>query len=239
MVYESTTCELLIAGGGSQIYRLNLEEGRFSEPWSFEKSTKSSSEPDCSCISVSPAQPLAAVGCDDGVVRFFDNRSPDSLKPFLKLDVQAVTNGMGFFDGRNNSTSYCRNPFDITSVAHDTSGLYMAAGTAGGLVALYDVRSSKPLHVKEHKHGLPSSVGWDPWPCCSIHGWFIGCMLASFAFTQLSPFPASRLIVVPCWPGGVPPRYRRTRIIWWPMHCCRCRCCVCCCRIADWKPATL
>jgi ribosome biogenesis protein ENP2 len=156
MAYESTTCELLIAGGGSQIYRLNLEEGRFSEPWSIEKSlSKSSSEPDCSCISVSPAQPLAAVGCDDGVVRFFDNRSPDLLKPFLKLDVQAVTKGMGFFDGRNSSTSYCRNPFDITSVAHDTSGLYMAAGTAGGLVALYDVRSSKPLHVKEHKHGLP------------------------------------------------------------------------------------
>jgi ribosome biogenesis protein ENP2 len=31
----------------------------------------------------------------------------------------------------------------------------MGVGTAGGLVALYDVRSSKPLHVKEHKHGMP------------------------------------------------------------------------------------
>jgi len=157
MAYESTTCELLIAGSGSEIYRLNLEEGRFSEPWSIEEpSSKSKSVPSCSCISVSQAQPLASVGCDDGVVRFFDNRSPDSLKPYLKLDVQAVTKGMGFFDnGRNSSSAYCQNPFDITSVAHDTSGLYMAAGTAGGLVALYDVRSSKPLHVKEHKHGLP------------------------------------------------------------------------------------
>ena len=99
---------------------------------------------------------MASVGCDDGVVRFFDNRSPDSLLPFIKLDVQAVTKGMGFFDSvKNSSASYYQNPFDITSIAHDTSGLYMAAGTAGGLVALYDVRSSKPLHVKEHKHGLP------------------------------------------------------------------------------------
>jgi ribosome biogenesis protein ENP2 len=31
----------------------------------------------------------------------------------------------------------------------------MGVGTAGGLVALYDVRSSKPLHIKEHKHGMP------------------------------------------------------------------------------------
>mmetsp|Transcript_19556 Transcript_19556/g.41184 ORF Transcript_19556/g.41184 Transcript_19556/m.41184 type:complete len:784 (+) Transcript_19556:219-2570(+) len=157
MAYESTTCELLIAGSGSEIYRLNLEEGRFSEPWSIEESSSKSSQPTCSCISTSPAQPLATVGCDDGVVRFFDNRSPDSLAPFLKLDVKAATKGMGFFDSSNGYSTpvYCPNPFNITSVAHDTSGLYMAAGTAGGLVALYDVRSSKPLHVKEHKQGLP------------------------------------------------------------------------------------
>lgn len=154
MAYESTTCELLIAGSASQVYRLNLEEGRFSEPWSLEKSSsKSSVVSECSCISVSQAQPLASVGCADGRVRFFDNRSPDLLTPFLKLDVHAVTKGMGFFD--SSQASYSQNPFDITSIAHDTSGMYMAAGTAGGLVALYDVRSSKPLHVKEHKHGLP------------------------------------------------------------------------------------
>jgi len=152
MAYETTNCELLVAGSGSEVYRLNLEEGRFSQPWQMEKS-KSTSTPGCSCISVSQAQPLASIGCDDGVVRFFDNRSPDLLTPFLKLDVQAVTKGMGFFDGGSNL--YYKNPFDITSVAHDPSGLYMAAGTAGGLVALYDVRSSKPLHVKEHKHGMP------------------------------------------------------------------------------------
>lgn len=157
MAYESTTCELLVAGGGSQVYRLNLEEGRFSEPWSIEKSSsKSTSLPDCSCICISQAQPLASVGCDDGIVRFFDNRSPHLLKPFLKLDIQTVTKGMGFFDStRNLSSSYFQNPFNITSIAHDTSGLYIAAGTTGGLVALYDIRSSKPLHVKEHKHGLP------------------------------------------------------------------------------------
>ena len=158
MAYESTTCELLIAGSNLNVYRLNLEEGRFSEPWSIEdsKSKSNSNNAACSCISVSQSQPLASVGCDDGVVRFFDNRSPDSLlKSFLKLDVKEGTKGLGFFDSDDNKATSYRNPYGITSVAHDTSGLYMAAGTAGGLIALYDVRSSKPLHVKEHKHGLP------------------------------------------------------------------------------------
>lgn len=147
MAYESTTCELLVAASGSEVYRLNLEEGRFSEPWTAEPAAASAS-----CISVAYSQPLAAVGFDDGVIRFWDNRSPDTLlKPFLKLDVQAATAGCGFADEND---VYHSNPHEITSIAHDTSGLYMAAGTAGGLVALYDVRSSKPLHVKEHKHGM-------------------------------------------------------------------------------------
>jgi ribosome biogenesis protein ENP2 len=148
MAYEPTTCELLLAASGPEVYRLNLEEGRFTEPWKMEPMSVAAS-----CISVSQAQPLATVGCEDGVVRFFDNRSPDSLlKPFLELDVQAATSGYGFADDIH---LLHRSPHEITCVAHDPSGLYMGVGTAGGLVALYDVRSSKPLHVKEHKHGMP------------------------------------------------------------------------------------
>jgi ribosome biogenesis protein ENP2 len=36
MAYESTTCDLLLAANGPEIYRLNLEEGRFTEPWKME-----------------------------------------------------------------------------------------------------------------------------------------------------------------------------------------------------------
>jgi len=149
MAYEPTNCELLIAAKGNQLYRLNLEEGRFCEPWTFEPSSASST-----CIAVSPTHPLAAVGCDDGIVRFWDNRSSDSmLKPFLSLDVQSATAGYGYAD----TTSFynSQSPGEITSLAYDSSGLYMAAGTVGGLVALYDVRSSRPLSIQEHKLGMP------------------------------------------------------------------------------------
>jgi ribosome biogenesis protein ENP2 len=144
MAYEPTTCDLLLAAKGNQLYRLNLDEGRFSEPWTFEP-TKASA----TCITVSPTHALAAVGCDDGIIRFWDNRSPDTLlKPFLSLDVQSATSGYGYADD-----TLLQHPGEITSIAHDPSGLYMAAGTAGGIVALYDVRSSRPLTVMEHKHG--------------------------------------------------------------------------------------
>lgn len=145
LAYEPTTCELLLAAKGSQLYRLNLEEGRFREPWSFAPSDASSNS-----ITVSPTHALAAVGCDDGSVRFWDNRSPDTLlKPFLSLDVRSATSGHGYAD------ISLRNPKEVSSVAFDQSGLYMAAGTAAGIIALYDVRSSRPMQIIEHKHGMP------------------------------------------------------------------------------------
>ena len=154
MAYEPTTCDLLIAANGNHVYRLNLDEGRFHEPWLLEGTAGATSGVAATCISVSPSHPLASVGCDDGIVRFWDNRDPDRLlRPFLKLDVKSATSDYGTFADEGNL--YMANPNEITSVAHDPTGLYMAAGTAGGLVALYDVRSSRPLHVKEHKHGMP------------------------------------------------------------------------------------
>jgi len=159
MSYEPTTCELLVAAKGSRLYRINLEEGRFSVPWTWTDDSSSSGSVDdvsATCITVNRAHPLAAVGCNDGMVRFWDSRVSDQLKPFLKLDVQSATVGYGYYDGDDNANSYNgTHPNEITSLAHDPSGLHMAVGTAGGIVTLFDVRSSRPLHIKEHKHGLP------------------------------------------------------------------------------------
>mmetsp|Transcript_39004 Transcript_39004/g.80982 ORF Transcript_39004/g.80982 Transcript_39004/m.80982 type:complete len:807 (-) Transcript_39004:104-2524(-) len=161
MSYEPTSCELLIASKGSRIFRINLEEGRFSEPWNYSKNDANSNQNDdgvsSSCIAVNPAYPAACVGCDDGLVRFWDNRTPDTLRPMLSLDVKRATKGYGYAVAENNGLSafHQRNLNEISAVQYDSSGMFMAAGTAGGLVALYDVRSSKPLHIQEHKHGMP------------------------------------------------------------------------------------
>jgi len=159
MAYEPTTCELLVASKGNRIFRVNLEEGRFSEPWTYNNMNEKQQEDSIStsCISVNQAYPIAAVGCDDGLVRFWDNRTPDTLRPMLKLDVKRATRGYGYaVEGNNNLTPLQqRNLNEVTAVDYDSTGMFMAAGTAGGLVALYDVRSSKPLHIQEHKHGFP------------------------------------------------------------------------------------
>lgn len=179
MAYEPTTCELFVACsgkagrnsvskslGGGEVYRINLEEGRFSAPLHYSASTKASKQSESApvvggnCISISPMHALTALGGDDGIVRFWDNRAPQgsaqddmNLNPFCTLDVKSSTDGYGFYDA-NSMLSY-ENPHEVTALAFNHTGMLLAAGTKGGNVALYDVRSSKPLHVKEHQYGLP------------------------------------------------------------------------------------
>jgi ribosome biogenesis protein ENP2 len=177
MAYEPTTCELLVscsgkAGrngvdktlGGGEVYRINLEEGRFSAPLTYSASQSAKSNRGIapvvggSCIAVSPAHSLTALGGDDGIVRFWDNRIPQNsaheelnLSPFCTLDIKSSTAGYGFYD----QTTMNENPGEVTSIAFDRSGMNIVAGTRGGNVVLYDIRSSKPLHVKEHQYGMP------------------------------------------------------------------------------------
>jgi ribosome biogenesis protein ENP2 len=193
MAYEGSTCDLMVvssgkrpsssssAGGGQpmgEVYRFNLDEGRFSMPYSFASALKGTKANDelldkartmqvgGSCIAISPTHSLTAIGAEDGTVRFWDNRVPTTggggpgdacLLPFLNLDVMSATIGRGFhdaYDGNIRGSSYSF-PGDVTSLCFDDAGMRMCAGTRGGNVALYDMRSSKPLFVKEHQYGLP------------------------------------------------------------------------------------
>ena len=178
MAYEKSTCDLLVVSSGKrggsddvagrsmgQVYRFNLDEGRFSQTLTYDSALRSKSLDDGrtlqlggSCIAVSPTHSLTAVGAEDGTVRFWDNRAPVGstqndlhLTPFLNLDVASATSGFGFFDDTTNIGF----SGEVTSICFDSSGVHMCAGTKGGNVALYDMRSSKPLFIKEHQYGLP------------------------------------------------------------------------------------
>ena len=194
MAYDKTTCELMVVSSGKrvvrssssssssqqsmqamgEVYRFNLDEGRFSQPYSYTSALRptkfdASDTIDNStqvlqlgggCICISPTHSLTAIGAEDGTVRFWDNRVPITtsagpndahLTPFLNLDVASATSGRGYFDSNTNS-GY---PGEVTSLCFDSAGMRMCAGTRGGNVALYDMRSSKPLFIKEHQYGLP------------------------------------------------------------------------------------
>jgi ribosome biogenesis protein ENP2 len=43
----------------------------------------------------------------------------------------------------------------LTSIAFDESGMCLATGTSTGCVAVYDIRSARPLQTKRHQYEVP------------------------------------------------------------------------------------
>ena len=41
----------------------------------------------------------------------------------------------------------------LTALRFDDSGMHVAVGTSNGLVGLFDLRSQRPLIVKDHMYG--------------------------------------------------------------------------------------
>ena len=51
---------------------------------------------------------------------------------------------------------WCTQPGEgLTAVRFDGAGLTAAVGTTNGLVALFDLRTSRPTLVKDHMYGAP------------------------------------------------------------------------------------
>jgi len=130
MIYDASTAQLCTAAAGSDIYRLDLHTGCFQE------SFRSVSQEGNNCIAQHPDHLLIAAGGDAGVVECFDVRQVDRVG---HLNV-----------GKNMGSGA------ITAVAFDPKDtMRMAIGTEGGVVMLYDIRSSQPLLVKDHQYELP------------------------------------------------------------------------------------
>ena len=49
----------------------------------------------------------------------------------------------------------CQADEALTALRFDDSGLQCAVGTSNGLVALFDLRASRPTFVKDHMYGAP------------------------------------------------------------------------------------
>ncbi|KAL3882105.1 hypothetical protein ACJMK2_028476 [Sinanodonta woodiana] len=135
MAYHAPSCDLYIVGVSSEIYRLNLEQGRFLNPITTEATA-------VNCCEFNPVHNLFACGTSEGHVECFDPR---------------VRSRVGILD-----TTLSRHIEDlkIDSVPAVTAlkfrgGLHIGVGTSTGHVLLYDLRSDKTLLVKDHKYELP------------------------------------------------------------------------------------
>ncbi|KAM7272035.1 hypothetical protein ACFE04_031249 [Oxalis oulophora] len=131
MAYDSWTCDLLCAGSSPDLYRINLEQGRFLPSLTTQS-------PALNVVCRSNLHGLIACGGDDGAVECFDPRTKSAIGR-----IDAVSHA-----GDGNQ--------EVTSLGfEDDCGYLLAVGSSAGKVLIYDLRSSHPVRVKDHMYGTP------------------------------------------------------------------------------------
>ncbi|CUM65049.1 uncharacterized protein PRCAT00002669001 [Priceomyces carsonii] len=127
--YNPVNCDLLVGASGNEIYRLNLEQGRFLNPYTLDTKRGVNS------VDVNPVHGLVCAGLEDGTVEFWD---PRSRQRAAKLFVSEQLN----------------EPVQVTATSFRNDGLNFACGTSSGLSLIYDLRSAVPTIVKDQGYGF-------------------------------------------------------------------------------------
>uniref|UniRef100_A0A131Z2N6 Ribosome biogenesis protein ENP2 n=1 Tax=Rhipicephalus appendiculatus TaxID=34631 RepID=A0A131Z2N6_RHIAP len=135
MAYLPATCELYFGCDGAEVYRLSLDQGRFMNPITTEATA-------VNVCRVNSYHNLVCLGTQEGKVEAFDPRSRSRVG-ILECALNSVTEDTEV-DGMPS----------VTALTFKDS-LTLGVGTATGQVLLFDIRSDKPLLVKDHLYGLP------------------------------------------------------------------------------------
>ena len=130
LVYNPVNCDLYVGASGDEVYRLNLEQGRFLNPFRVESEGVNH-------VSLSSINGLISVGVEDNIVEFWDPRARSRISK-LYLENQ-----------------FTNEPFQVTTTSFRGDGLNFACGTSNGYSYLYDLRTSKPSIVKDQGYGFP------------------------------------------------------------------------------------
>ena len=126
LMYQRPTAEVFVAASGTDVYRLSLEAGQFLAPLV-------TASPSINALDLSPLHHLLGCAGEDGVVECFDTRQKQSV---ARLIVSEKSD-------------------PLTAIRFDSDGLTMGCGDSEGRVAIYDLRRSTPVVVKEHPNELP------------------------------------------------------------------------------------
>uniref|UniRef100_A0A8D3AVJ3 Nucleolar protein 10 n=1 Tax=Scophthalmus maximus TaxID=52904 RepID=A0A8D3AVJ3_SCOMX len=133
--YHYPSCDLFFVGTSSEVFRLNLEQGRFLNSLQTDAVENN-------VCDINPVHHLFATGTSEGKVECWDPR---------------VRNRVGMLDCALSSLTEGTEVQALPSVSalKFNGSLTMAVGTSTGQVLLYDLRSSRPLLVKDHFYNLP------------------------------------------------------------------------------------
>ncbi|KAH9962179.1 WD40-repeat-containing domain protein [Russula dissimulans] len=170
LAYHFPTCDALFGASGNEVYRLNLEQGRYLTPLVLGSgggangagNGDTSTVAGVNAIDINPAHGLWAFGIDgNGTVEFWDPRSRSSLGVLVLPRSRLIPLGtsprtvLPGVDGNNSPR------LSVTALASRTDGLSYAVGTSTGHTLLYDIRSRRPFALKDQGYGLPvKRVSW-------------------------------------------------------------------------------
>jgi ribosome biogenesis protein ENP2 len=167
LAYHFPSCDALFGASGNEVYRLNLEQGRYLSPLvlgegSDDNGGGANTVAGVNAIDINPAHGLWAFGIDgNGTVEFWDPRSRSSLGvlalPRSRL-APLGTIGRTVLPGVDRDDSP---GLSVTALASRSDGLSYAVGTSTGHTLLYDIRSRQPFAIKDQGYGLPvKRVSW-------------------------------------------------------------------------------
>ena len=129
MIYQPYSCDLMAVGATNEIYRLNLDLGRFNSPLISES-------PEINCIDYCAELNVVAVGGIDGRLELWNMDSRNRVLGMVPTGVSADE--------------------EITSLRFEGNGsLTLAIGTQNGKVLLYDMRYPLPMQTLNHHYRLP------------------------------------------------------------------------------------
>jgi ribosome biogenesis protein ENP2 len=129
MLYQPYSCDLIAVGATNEIYRLNLDLGRFNSPLISESE-------EINCLDYSHELNIIATGGIDGKVEFWDMDHKNKV-------LGIAPNGVGADE-------------EITALRFEGNGsLNVAIGTSKGKVLMYDMRYPLPMNTLNHHYRLP------------------------------------------------------------------------------------
>lgn len=145
LMLHQGTCDLYVCGDGADVWRLNLDQGRFMTPLP----TRSGSDGGNNVCGINPVNSLLAFGGETALLDIWDPRvAAKSQKPAATLNVAKALRG------RTKST--LPEDIEISALRFDKfDGVSLGVGTSTGHTMLFDLRSPNPLFVRDQGYGLP------------------------------------------------------------------------------------
>ena len=152
IAYHFPSCDTYISASGNEVYRLNLDQGRFMIPLVLEEGSDGEIL-GVNTIDINPAHQLLAFGIEgNGTAQFWDPRSRSCVGTLRLPRNRLMPVNPNVLD---------EGSLSITAISSRADGLSYAIGTSTGHTLLYDIRAAKPFALKDQGYGLPvKSVTW-------------------------------------------------------------------------------